>query len=151
VRWAAVLCVTVAQCAAAAPPSRAVIYSCLSAHAIAKSISVKAIPTTSVATEDNYSQGYNATYLLQQPGNDIGYAERNGDTALIYGGRIYSIRSARPLLTTQTPPHTFQAPLADWIFVSEAKRRYFCVSFNFDGLGQSGSYQNVRGGYLLPT
>lgn len=31
----------------------------------------------------------------------------------------------------------------------DGKERYLCVSFNFEGLGRSGNFQNVRGGYLL--
>ena len=33
----------------------------------------------------------------------------------------------------------------------DGKERYLCVSFNFEGLGRSGNFQNVRGGYLLAS
>lgn len=45
------------------------------------------------------------------------------------------------------PP--FAPSLADWSMVMDGKERYLCVSFNFEGLGRSGNFQNVRGGYLL--
>ncbi len=31
----------------------------------------------------------------------------------------------------------------------EGAKSYLCVTFNFDGLGESGAYQNIRGLYLI--
>jgi hypothetical protein len=40
--------------------------------------------------------------------------------------------------------------LAMWGYVHEGKQRLLCVNFNFDGIGRSGSFQNVHGLYLMP-
>lgn len=150
-KWIALLSAMAMQCACAAPPSREAVFSCLSAQPVSHHVKVTSIQTNEVMEEDNYKQGYNATYLLKHLGRDIGYAERDGTTAIIYDGRIYPTRSSRPLLKSEMQPDGFQPSLAEWSFVEEGRLRYFCVSYNFEGLGQSGSYQNVRGGYLLPV
>lgn len=52
-------------------------------------------------------------------------------------------------LDRKQAPYEFEPYKADWGEVVVGKRRYICISFNFDGIGRSGSYQNVRGIYLI--
>ena len=38
---------------------------------------------------------------------------------------------------------------AIWGEAREGSKSYICATFNFDGLGKSGSFQSVRGLYLI--
>jgi hypothetical protein len=81
---------------------------------------------------------------------DMGYAERKDEKALIFFGKLYRLSKAVPLGDNhRVKPSEFEPSLADWSFVEEGRQNFFCVSFNFSGLGQSGDFQNIRGGYLL--
>jgi hypothetical protein len=139
------------SCVQASVPSKAAVLSCLSGHSTSTQILLRELPTNEILSQDNYSSGYNATYYFKSNGKDIGYAERSGNYGLIFSGVIYPLGSAKPLLQTTRQPIAFTPYLADWSIVTEAHSKYLCVSFNFDGLGRSGSYQKVRGGYLLST
>jgi hypothetical protein len=67
-------------------------------------------------------------------------------------GKLYRLSKAIALGEVHgIKPGEFDPALAQWSIATEGAQQYFCVSFNFDGLGRSGSFQNVLGGYLLNT
>ncbi len=132
----------------AAEPSRAVIYSCLIGYSMASTVHLDELPTNEILSEDDYKSGYSATYFHIK-GKDIGYAEKTGSHGIIFAGNIYPATAAIPLLDTKIVPSPFDPSLASWSMVTNGKERYLCVSFNFEGLGRSGNFQNVRGSYLL--
>ncbi|WCM21158.1 hypothetical protein NDK50_06805 [Paraburkholderia bryophila] len=134
----------------ATSPSENLIKSCLQARAVAPSVTIQNINVSEVFQEDDYAEGFNAGYLFKYKGVDIGYAERKSENALIYSGKIYQLSSSIPIGNNgEVKPTSFNPTLAQWSVIKEGKHHYFCVGFNFDGLGQSGSFQNVHGGYLL--
>ncbi|RDS80017.1 hypothetical protein [Dyella psychrodurans] len=135
----------------ATPPSEQLVRSCLQDRAAASSIVVHNLDTTKVIEEDDYSDGFNTPYYFKYKGGDVGYAERKDSRALIFMGKLYRLSSAISLGDNRGPPTDFTPSLADWSIVTEGAQKYLCVSFNFDGLGQSGDFQNVHGGYLLNT
>ena len=47
------------------------------------------------------------------------------------------------------PPGVFTPYTSQWGGVRNAKQAYLCITINFEGLGQSGSFQNIRGVYLI--
>lgn len=134
----------------AAPPSENTVKSCLQAHAATPSVTIRCLDTNDIATADNYANGFDAPYLFEYRGTDAGYAESKTDQALVYAGKIYRLSKSIPVGDSHgIPPGAFNPALSQWGIAKERKQSYFCVSFNFDGSGRSGRFQNVRGGYLL--
>ena len=149
-KWFFAFLLMLSQSSFASGPSRNVAYSCLIGSAFNTSIALEEIPSNAVSSDDDFKSGYKATYLVTFKGVRLGYAERNGRDALIYGAQIFSLDTALNLLQAEVfKPIGFKPDLADWSRVREKAKQYMCVSFNFDGLGRSGSFQNVHGAYLL--
>ncbi|WP_175965816.1 hypothetical protein [Burkholderia sp. BCC0322] len=134
----------------AAPPGDGLVKSCLMAQSVSPSIAIQGINTHEVSQEGDYADGFNASYVVKHEGADVGYAEGKSTQALIYAGKLYRLSAAIPVGNNGgIKPTAFNPALAEWSMATVGRQRYLCVSFNFDGLGRSGSYQNVRGGYLL--
>ena len=67
---------------------------------------------------------------------------------LVFNGRqIPLARVTR--LDKRKVPAGFNPYEAMWGEAHQGNKSYICVTFNFDGLGKSGSYQNIRGVYLI--
>jgi hypothetical protein len=126
-----------------------VIRGCLATRATSPNVVLRELPTNEVLSQDDYKSGYAAPFYFKAERQDIGYAVRGNGAALIFSSRLYPLASAKAVLGTTMAPSTFNPNLSDWSTVGESRGRYLCVSFNLDGLGRSGSFQNVRGGYLL--
>lgn len=148
INWLIVFSVSVASAVHAATPSKQLIYSCLSSEPTVSSIHLTVIPTTEILEEDDYLPGYRANYF-QFKGKDVGYAVSGTRNGIVYSKRIYLLAKATRLLTNKVIPVEINPNLANFSILSDAKGRYLCVSDNLDGIGRSGSYQNVRYGYLL--
>ncbi|MCA8214819.1 hypothetical protein LGN20_13010 [Burkholderia cepacia] len=134
----------------AAPPHESLIESCLLAQSTSPSVALRDIDTHEVSQEDDYADGFNASYLVKFENVDVGYAEGHSTQALVYSGKIYRLSAALPVGNNGgIKPAAFNPALAQWSVATEGRQRYLCVSFDFDGLGRSGSFQNVHGGYLL--
>jgi hypothetical protein len=135
-----------------APPDANLVKSCLLAQASVPSITIRSLNAHEVSQEDDYAAGFNATYIFKYRGSDVGYAEGKADQALIYLNKIYRLSMAVPLGDNHgIKPDAFDPTLAQWSLAKQGHQEFFCVSFNFNGLGESGSFQNVYGGYLLNT
>ncbi|KAB0635977.1 hypothetical protein [Burkholderia latens] len=146
----AALIMVIASIGWAAPPSESVVKSCLLAQSAASSVAIQNIDVDEVLQQDDYADGFNARYLFKYKDIDIGYADGKSDQALIYSGNIYPFsRSISVGNNGEIKPASFNPTLAQWSIAKDGRQRYVCVSFNFDGLGQSGSFQSVHGGYLL--
>lgn len=132
----------------AAGPSDALIYSCMSASPVSPVVHATPIPTNESIDEDEYKPGYKATFFRYK-GMDIGYAKSIGENALIYDGVLYRTSTATRLLARKDTPVDVNPNLAAWSLLRERKSRFLCVSDTLDGLGRSGSYQNIRYAYML--
>jgi hypothetical protein len=138
--------------ARAMPPNENLVKSCLLAQSAAPSVTIQILNAEEITQEDDYADGFNATYMFKHRGADAGYAEGKAGQALIYSGKLYRLSRAVALGDNHgIKPGEFDPTLAQWSIAGRGEQQYFCVSFNFDGLGQSGSFQNVHGGYLLNT
>lgn len=134
----------------AAPPGENLIKSCLQAQSVASSVTIRNIDVEEASQEDRYADGFNASYVFEYEGADTGYAEKKSDQALIYFGKLYRLSKSIPIGNNDGVKSTaFNPTLAQWSLAKDGHQQYLCVSFDFDGLGQSGSFQSVRGGYLL--
>jgi hypothetical protein len=135
-----------------ASPTQNLVKSCLLAQSSAPSVTIQDLNAHEVSQEDNYAAGFNATYLFRYRGSNIGYAENKTGDALIFLNKIHTLSSSSILGDNRgVRPDSFDPTLAQWSVVKEMGREFFCVSFNFDGLGQSGGFQNIRGGYFINT
>lgn len=148
-KWAVILLFIVIQPSFAKQPSDAVVFSCLTARSISSDVKFKALETNEIAEMDNYKSGYKAVYYFENAGTDTGYAKNGNRRALIYDGNVFPIEKAFVLPNARLRFYDFNPYLADWSKVTDKSGQYLCVSFNFDGLGRSGSLQAERGGYLL--
>lgn len=136
----------------AASPSEHVLMSCLEAEAVAPSVTIKNLNTEEVTRQEKYAEGFDALYMFEYRGSDVGYAQGEGGDAVIYLGRLGRLSKAISVGDNRgIKLGSFNPFLAEWRIVKGQNREYLCVSFSFDGLGRSGDYQNVRGGYLLDT
>ncbi|GJJ00997.1 hypothetical protein RugamoR64_15350 [Duganella rhizosphaerae] len=133
----------------AAEPSRAAILSCLSARAVSSSVTWRALPTEEINSQDDYKDGFNATYYLNLQGKDIGYAEKGAEKGILLDHKIYPVDSARALSGFATRPTELNPYVAEWGTVTDARGKFVCVSFPFGVLGQSGSFQKNRSAYLM--
>ncbi|MDN7486491.1 MULTISPECIES: hypothetical protein [Burkholderia] len=134
----------------AAPPGDGLVKSCLMAQSVSSSIAIQEINTQEVSQEDDYADGFNVSYVVKHEGVDVGYAEGKSTQALIYAGKLYRLSTAIPVGNNSgIKPTAFNPALAEWSMATVGRQRYLCVSFNFDGLGRSGTFQHVHGGYLL--
>ncbi|USX12801.1 hypothetical protein NHH88_24400 [Oxalobacteraceae bacterium OTU3CAMAD1] len=130
-------------------PSKMVILSCLAAQAMSPSVKWRPIATDKIYTEEDYKDGFDATYYVISDGKQVGYAERGEEKAIIYGDHIFPIVQARMLPGFNVPPTKLNPFSADWATVDDKSGSYLCVSFPFGVLGQSGSFQNYRSAYLI--
>ncbi|MEQ5840338.1 hypothetical protein N0A02_12960 [Paraburkholderia acidicola] len=134
----------------AASPCENLIKSCLLAQSVTPSVTIRNIDVEEVSQEDDYADGFNASFIFKYDGADVGYAEGKSDQALIYSGKLYRLSKSIPVGNNKGIKYSaFNPTLAQWSFAKDGRQQYLCVSFNFDGLGQSGSFQGVHGGYLL--
>lgn len=145
-----VVCVTTAHAAQppAIPPSEAVIQACLHLQA-SHGVRYRVIATNRQYVEEDAEGTYVAT-SFRDHGQKLGYMQRQTGHGLIWGQREIALANAHPLDAQANAPSEFTPGLAMWAYVQEARQRYLCINFNFDGLGQSGSFQRVHGLYLMP-
>ncbi len=130
-------------------PSRVAILSCLSARAISSSVTWRALPTEAINSQDDYQDGFNATFYLDVQGKDIGYVEKGVKKGILFDHQIYPVDLARGLSGFATPPTELNPYVAEWGTVTYAREKFLCVSFPFGALGQGGSFQKNRSAYLM--
>ncbi|MBP1205234.1 hypothetical protein JOD97_003276 [Duganella sp. 1411] len=130
-------------------PSKVATVSCLAAQAMSSSVKWQPISTAEIYSEDDYKDGFNATYFIILNGKQVGYAERGEDKAILYGDEIFLVARARMLPGFDVRPTELNPFLADWATVTDGSGSYLCVSFPFGDLGQSGSFQKNRSAYLM--
>ncbi|MYM94928.1 hypothetical protein [Duganella vulcania] len=143
-----VICLVVSE-ARAAEPSSAAILSCLSARAVSSSVTWKALPTKEINSQDDYQDGFNATYYFVAQGKEVGYAEKGVAKGILFDHKIYPLESARALAGFEARPTELNPYIAEWGTVKDASGKFMCVSFPFGALGQSGSFQQNRSAYLI--
>lgn len=145
----AVLLMSFISLHAYARPSRPVVDACLKTSSVAAKAVYTPIPAEAFEVAEDEDTGRIETTLRH--GNDvIGVWELRSPKA--FG--LYFNGSETPLdrvgrLNKRHVPVAFNPYTATWGEIREGAKRYICITFNFDGLGQSGSFQNVRAIYLM--
>lgn len=135
--------------ASAKMPSDMAIISCLAAEPTSPLVNLETLPTDKIYSQDNYKNGFDATYFIISKGRRIGYAERGERKAIIYGDEIFPVAQASMLVGFDVRPTELNPYTADWSLVTDANGNYLCISFPFGDLGQSGSFQKNRSAYLI--
>jgi hypothetical protein len=143
------LCSPVMLDAYAAFPSNAAVQSCLAAQSTSPSITWQDLPTSEIYSEDDYIDGFDASYYIIAEGKEIGYAEKGELKAVLYDRIVYPIKLAQAIPGFEVRPTELDPFSAAWGTVSDASGKYLCISFPFGVLGQSGSFQTNRSAYLL--
>jgi hypothetical protein len=131
-----------------AAPDKRIVDSCLATEAVVPSIRYAKLNPTNYYEEDDSGTTSN-TFKFE--GGEIGTWEssKGKNFGLIYKGR--KLRKQDFIKLGAEQPSSFDLTLAQWGIVVAAKEKYLCTAFNFEGLGQSGSFQNIRGVYIIDT
>ena len=134
---------------AAAKPSPAVVDACLRTGNESPTVRYTAIPTNAFQLTEDAEAGKTHTNLRY--GSDtFGTWAGKKSTAfgLVFNGKETPLAGVIRLDKRQAPA-IFNPYEALWGEAREGGKSYLCATFTFDGLGKNGSFQNVRGLYLI--
>jgi hypothetical protein len=134
--------------AAGAAPSKKITDSCLSTEPRSSDISYVDLSPENFYVEEDVVRKIESKTMLHRD-QSFGIWENPGSSqfGLVAGGREVPV--AEVIKLSEAAPSTFNPYTAQWGEVRDAKNAYLCITFNFEGLGQSGSFQNIRGMYLF--
>jgi hypothetical protein len=133
---------------AEARPSKNTVETCVKTESTTPKVKYTAIPAHNFHdTEDIEAKRTETT--IRHGKDEIGIWETSSPESfgLIYNGKQVSLDRVERL-SSETPSR-FNPSLAKWGVINEGSHSYICITFNFEGLGQSGSFQSVRGIYLV--
>ena len=134
---------------AAARPSPAVVDTCLRTGSTSPKVDY--IPIAADAFQVTEDEEAGETDIALPYGRDtVGTWQVKTPQAfgLLFNGKKTPLaRVVR--LDRDKAPVAFNPYEAIWGEAREGRNSYICATFNFDGLGKSGSFQNVRGLYLI--
>jgi len=134
---------------AQAPP-KLVLDSCLTLRAMSAKVSLVDINNTDIYEEEDQIEG-RATFYQLHKGIRFGYVtdDRRGDE-IVFGRRHMKIKSA--IVIGKGRPERLSRPeLGFWAIIEAEGKRFLCVASTFDGIGRSGSFQNIHFAYILPV
>lgn len=132
-----------------AVPSAAIVDACLKTESTSPDINYSPIKAAAFEVIEDETERTTTT-LVHYETDSVGTWERAmpATFGLVFNGKKTPLaRVVR--LDKKKAPETFSPYEAIWGLAKDAKGSYICATFNFDGLGKSGSFQNVRGLYLI--
>jgi hypothetical protein len=131
-----------------AQPSKDVISTCVKSESTSPKISYAAITAdTYYINEDDRTKRTETTFRHRSDVLGTWKGAPPDTFGLIYNTQ--RIPLARVKRLSKAVPSSFDTNLAIWGLIREGRRSYLCIAFNFEGLGQSGSFQSVHGVYLI--
>jgi len=139
-----------ALCAqAGAKPSPAVVDACLRTTSDSPKVHYTPIPADAFQVTEDEEAGKTDITLRHGP-DTVGTWEVKKPRAfgLVFNGKETPLARVTRL-DKRKAPAVFNPYEAIWGEAREGNKSYICATFNFDGLGKSGSFQNVRGLYLI--
>lgn len=134
-------------CSSAAPTTQ-LIQSCLNMEPAAKGVHYVDINPDSFNEEDDETGKTTSTTIIFH--NKAVGMWKTADPkvfGLVYGHRKIPVN--RVIKLGDDVPRAFNPYTAQWGEVRDARSSYVCITFNFEGLGESGSFQNIHGLYLI--
>lgn len=129
-----------------AEPNKEVIETCMNGASNSTRITYASLPSDAFEIASDEKARRTET-TLDQGNVGIWQTERPSTFGLIYKGKDISLRQVRSL--SREKPVQFDPLLADWGTIRLGSASWICITFNFDGLGQSGRFQSVHGMYLI--
>ena len=150
---AAAIACTWAASALAAPPRQGIVNACLLTQSAPKTVTYKAVPARIFHQREEVDAVTGITTIsttIAHGRERVGIEEtRPGQSyRLLYNGKARKLVDVTRLNRLHEPAD-FAATKAMYGLVRAGRDSYFCITFNFDGLGSSGSYQNIRAVYLI--
>ena len=142
---AAVCCCT--PCFASAAVPEQIIYSCLKTQSTRDVHYVDLSPTNFSVEEDKDTKRNATTVVHRRHKYGIWESTDSDNFGLMFDSA--SIPVARVKQVGPIAPAPFVPYTALWGEARYRKHLYLCITFNFEGLGKSGSFQNVRGTYAV--
>lgn len=130
-----------------AKPTPQIIQSCLRTESVNGARYIEINPGSFNEEDDEASKTISTTITVRGKEFGIWKATDSNRFGLFDAGRKIPIKRVVPL--GRHVPSPFNPYTAQWGEARDARNAYLCVTFNFEGLGESGSFQNVRGLYLL--
>lgn len=135
-----------AQCVAATPSSQA-IDACLKTESTRTAHYTEFSATNFNVEEDEDLQLTATTFKHRDQTLGLWETAKPKDFGLVYN--TSKVTRNKVVAIGTDSPMPFDPYTAQWGEVRHGRNRYLCITFNFPGLGQSGSFQNVRGLYLI--
>jgi hypothetical protein len=141
---AAIACVS---CLANAGPPTPIIHSCLKTESLGNATYTDISPASFNVDDASDDKRTSTTLVYRRHIVGIWQAVESEDFGLIYD--LKKIPSAKIIKLGAELPVPFTPYTAQWGEARFGKDLYLCITFNFPGIGESGSFQNVRGLYLI--
>jgi hypothetical protein len=130
-------------------PSAAVVDACLRTASKSTRVHYTPIAVETFQVTEDEEAGKTDT-ILRHGKDTVGPRDVKRPLAfgLVFNGKETPLTRVSRLDKHQAPA-AFNPCEAMWGEAREGGKSYICATFNFDGLGKSGSFQNVRGLYLI--
>jgi hypothetical protein len=132
---------------ATAAPSLAVINSCLRIESKGGVKYTDIAPHTFNEEYDEALKMTSTTFKHRQSKVGMWEIADNNAFGLIYRGK--NVATSEVVALSDKLPSIFNPYTAQWGEAHEGRHSFVCITFNFEGLGESGSYQNIRALYLI--
>ncbi|MES2317339.1 MAG: hypothetical protein V4631_07555 [Pseudomonadota bacterium] len=140
--------------AQAKAPSQRIIDSCLSTDSTSKSVRyahTKNFSVNEIKEVDDDHMGAEKLSTVVEIGKDtfgVWTSKAPKGYGLVYNEKEMPLHRVIRL-DNRYAPVELNLYKSIYGIAREGSNSYLCVTFNFDGLGESGSYQNIRGVYLV--
>jgi hypothetical protein len=132
--------------ASSAPPDK-IVQSCLKTESVRGAVYTDIAPASFNVEEDVDRKRTSTTLAYRGHSLGIWESTESADFGLVYNSD--TIPLARIVRSGPDAPAPFTPYTAQWGEARDGKTKYLCVTFNFPGLGESGSLQNIRGLYVI--
>lgn len=132
-----------------ATPNPAIVEACLRTESVSPTIVYTPFDASAFEVIEDVDAG-KTTIVVHHENGTVGTWERKKPPAfgLIFNGKETPLTHV-VRLGKSSAPTAFNAYEAMWGMAQDDRKSYICATFNFDGLGKSGSLQNLRGLYLI--
>ncbi len=135
-------------------PSQRVVDSCLSTHSTSKTVRythTKNFSVNEINEVDDDHMGAEKISTVVEIGKDtfgVWSSKTPKGYGLVFNDKEMPLHRVTRL-DNRNAPVEINLYKSIYGIAREGSSSYLCVTFNFDGLGESGSYQNIRGLYLI--
>jgi hypothetical protein len=141
---ATIACVS---CLASAGPPNPIIHSCLKTESQSNAIYKDIAPATFNVDDASEDKRTSTTLAYRRHIVGIWQNTESENFGLVYD--LSKVPLTKIIKLGSESPAPFTPYTAQWGEARLGKNIYLCITFNFSSIGQSGSFQNIRGLYLI--